>query len=966
MDDFHLSDETMARLLSDGLTVEESAAGEVHLRVCPDCRGKLDELTTTTPALAALLSPPEMLPDSLSTAPPGLELLGVLGVGKTAAVYRARQSKLGRIVALKFLCGGWSSAAEAQRRFQAEIEAAASQNHPHIVQVFEVGIHQGRPFLMMEYCGGGSLAERLRDGPLPPRQAAALIEVLARALHSVHSNGFVHRDLKPANILFDGEGRPKLADFGVVKRLDEASTPTPVGSLLGTPPYLAPEQIDGSTAAGSPCDVYALGAILYECLIGRPPFRADSIADTLFDVLSREPMSPRLADPRLPRDLETICLKCLEKEPTRRYGSALELADDLHRYLNGQAVRARPVRILGRTWRWLWRNPLPAALTAALMLAVLGGLALCGRFWYQAVASRQETENARREAEENFLRTRRLLPDLVTAGGGPAQLGAQRRRVRRGTLERACSLYRELCSARPNEGELRSELAQVLTALAEVERIEGRYEASAAASGEALALWRRLREEEPQEPRWRKGAASALWHLATACNLLGRSREMADAFREAIALYQALTDEQPSEDGLLMESIAVRSQFTGAMFGEAKIDQSISLLEECRRQLESRRAAGFDSVELRLSLVGTLCRLGQHYQLRGDSQSAIRCWRAARQHSAGLDAALPRDASALYLTTACGLWLPRGDSDALTPAQAIPRLEKAMQNLEIAYAMDAESNWATISEAGRCLADCYLDAGRPADALRMERRVAEALPPRPDGFALRELVRIEGTACVARRERQAGQPEAARRHAQEAADGFVAFCRGHASDAASLDSAIDFCPRIAPPLRHSGCVDQSRRVAESALQIVQQRVSVKAGAAQLRRLAEMWLQVARCRMIDDYDGVEAALRAAVDAARRLVALTPEHRYLLDNRLRRLAECLGERGRGSEAAACLRECECLWVRDADGLRGVACYFRNLAKDLKPRQTVPSSEEEAERAGYLAEAVRLEKAADALRR
>ncbi|HTU91697.1 MAG TPA: serine/threonine-protein kinase, partial [Gemmataceae bacterium] len=381
----HLSAEKIAQLLSESMTPEESTAGDAHLRVCPDCRTKLDEATATTSAVSVALAPAVPLPSLLSAAPPNFELICLMGVGKTATVYQARQLRLGRVVALKLLSGGWPSAAEAQRRFQAEIEAAASQNHPHVVQVFEVGTHQGHPFLVMEYCAGGSLAERLRDGPLPPRRAAELIELLARTLHSVHANCFVHRDLKPANILFDGEGRPKVADFGVVKRLDTAETPTPVGSLLGTPPYLAPEQIDGSAPAGFRCDVYALGAILYECLIGRPPFRADSVADTLFDVLSREPMRPRLADPRLPRDLETICLKCLEKEPAQRYGSALELAEDLHRFLNGQAVRARPVRLPGRTWRWLRRNPLPAALTAALLLAIITGLGICGRFWYQAV-----------------------------------------------------------------------------------------------------------------------------------------------------------------------------------------------------------------------------------------------------------------------------------------------------------------------------------------------------------------------------------------------------------------------------------------------------------------------------------------------------------------------------------------------------------------------------------------------------
>ncbi len=967
MDEFHLSAEAMARLLSEAMTPEESAASDAHLRVCTDCRAKLDELTATTPAVAAVLSSRDGLgrPSyNWSTAPRGFELLGIEGTGKTATVYRARQTGLGRVVALKMLSGGWPNDTEAQRRFQVEIEAAANQNHPHIVQVFEVGTHQGRPFLVMEYCAGGSLAEFLRDGPLPPRHAAALVELLARTLHTIHTNGFVHRDLKPANILFDGENRPKVADFGVVRRLDAASAPTPVGSLLGTPPYLAPEQIDNSAPADSHCDVYALGAILYECLIGRPPFRADNIADVLFDVLSREPLPPRLADPRLPRDLETICLKCLEKEPARRYGSALELADDLNRFLNGQAVRARPVGRWGRTWRLLRRHPLSAALAAALLLTIAGGLGLCGWFWYQAVASQKETEIARRGYEENYLRTRRLLPELVAASSGPARQSEEWNRIRRATQERTCGVYRELCRVRPDDSELRGELADVLTALAETAVSEGRYDSAAPVAEEALSLWQQLREEDPREPRWRSGVARALLRLARVRRFLGRTREMAEAYREAIALLKALADEQPREVGPLLDLIAARGDLAEALFVEVKFDEELSLWEENRRQLESYCAAVSDSVEIRLALVENLYHLGRRYQSRGDATAALRCWRAGCQHGSGLEDALPHDARAWFYSVVCPMKLPPGDPAALTPAQAIPRLEKAVQLLEIRYALDPEHNWSKLAGTARQLAECYSDAKRPPDALQMARRAAEALPPRPDGIPFMDLVRLEGAASVAVREEDAGQTEAARRHAQEIADGFERFCRIHAADATLLDAAVDSCPHLAPPLRHCGCVDQSRRVVECALQIVRQKSGANIDAAQLRRLAEVWTQMAKCRVRDDRNGVEAAHREAVDAARRLVAIRPGYRYLLDDRLARLARWLAECGRRPQAAACLYECEPLWGQDADGLRGVARNFRKLADEMNPDDMALSNEEKAEREGYLAEAARLEEAANAL--
>ncbi|HTU21256.1 MAG TPA: serine/threonine-protein kinase [Gemmataceae bacterium] len=956
-----LSPELMDRLLDDRLTPSETSWADAHLRVCDKCRKDMDNRTAGTPAVLAALCPAVPPPVSLSSAPPGFELLERLRDGKTAVVYRARQERPARIVALKVLSGGWPSEEEARRRFEREIEAAASQNHPGVVQLYEVGSHEGHPFLVMEYCPGGNLAERLRGGPMPPRRAAELIETLARTLHAIHNKDLVHRDLKPANILFDDRGEPKIADFGVVKRLGSVDLPTLAGSILGTPPYMAPEQIKDSSAARPRCDLYALGAILYECLVGRPPFPADS----LFDVLHQEPLPPRRYDPRLPRDLETICLKCLEKEPKHRYDSALSLADDLRRYLDRRPILARRAGVLGRLWRWGRRNPLPAALTAALALTVLFGLALCGWFWYQAVANGREAEAARRDAEKNYLRTRRLLPELVSASTGSPRLDAERFRLRRNTLEGACALYRELCRARPDDGELHGELAQVLTSLAELSLFDGYYPTARETAEEAVTLWRQLRDEAPGDPRWRAGMARALLHLAAARDRLGHFREMAEAYQEAIALCEGLANQSRGEDRFLWDCVRARQALSDSRYGEMKIDESLFLLEKNRKQLEEYRASGFDSAAIRLVLAETLYRLGQHFQLRGDGAKAICYWRDGYQRAIGLDVALPQEPNAWYFSTACARRLPSNDPAVLTPAQAIPRLERAIQLLEVGYAVDPQSTWEKLAEVARCLADNYLEAGRPADALRMERRGAEALPLRAEGFTLMELVRLVGAASVARRERQTGQTEAARRHAQEVANGYESVCRTHARDAVFLGAAVDFCPRIAPALRHAGATDQSRRVVASALEIERREGNSRGDAAHWRRLAEIWLQMAKCRMRDERNGVEAALREAVDAARRLVAESPEHRYVLDDRLARLAHCLAAKGHRRQAAAHLHECERLWQGDADGLRGVARGFRELANEVKLSRIILSSQERNEQDEYLAEARRLERAADTLR-
>jgi WD40 repeat protein len=331
----------------------------------------------------------------------GYEIEGVLGRGGMGVVYRARQSSLKRLVALKMILAGAHAGDRDLTRFRSEAEAVAQLRHPNIVQIYEVGEQDGLPYFSLEHLPGGSLAQQLNGIPWPARRAAELVEVLAGAVHAAHQQGIVHRDLKPANVLLAEDGTPKVTDFGLAKRLDAASGQTQSGAIVGTPSYMAPEQASGrGKEVGPAADVYALGAILYELLTGRPPFRAESPLDTVLQVVSEEPVPPGRLVPRLPRDLETICLKCLQKEPARRYASAALLAEDLHRFQAGEPVQARPVGALGRLGRWCRRNPALAALIATAVLLLLTTTAITTGAYFRIDRARGEALESATTARE--------------------------------------------------------------------------------------------------------------------------------------------------------------------------------------------------------------------------------------------------------------------------------------------------------------------------------------------------------------------------------------------------------------------------------------------------------------------------------------------------------------------------------------------------------------------------------------
>jgi WD40 repeat protein/tRNA A-37 threonylcarbamoyl transferase component Bud32 len=435
--------------LADRLAGPEAAALAAHVEACVRCQQTLEELTSNadppngrsptsgTEAEADFLRrleqerPPGPLPlpirGALTPRPPteretstagppaveGYEVLGELGRGGMGVVYKARQVRLNRVVALKMILAGEHAGPERLTRFRVEAEAVASLQHPNVVQIHEVGDQNGLPYFSLEYCPGGNLAARLDGTPLPPRQGAQLVEALARAVHCAHQRGIIHRDLKPANVLLAADGVPKITDFGLAKIVaDGGEAQTQSGAIVGTPSYMAPEQASGRVRqVGPAADVYALGAILYECLTGRPPFKAATTLETLQQVASQEPVPPRQLQPQCPRDLETVCLKCLHKEPQRRYSSAAALTEDLERWLAGRPVRARPVRAWGRMLYWVKRRPLAAALMAVSVLAALALLVLTlSLLWNaQTQAAYQQAEDARAEEQRQRALARRYL-----------------------------------------------------------------------------------------------------------------------------------------------------------------------------------------------------------------------------------------------------------------------------------------------------------------------------------------------------------------------------------------------------------------------------------------------------------------------------------------------------------------------------------------------------------------------------
>ncbi len=657
-------------------------------------------------------------------APPGYELLEEIGRGGMAVVYRARQLILNRTVAIKMLLGGSMASQEVLARIQQEARAVAQLQHPGIVQIHEVGEHRGLPFLSLEFVPGGTLHEWLNGQPLSPLEACRIVEQLARITHFAHEQGIVHRDLKPANVLLTerpggaeaGRTLPleasrsgsasttmsffvKISDFGLARVLGHRSDLTATGQVIGTPSYMAPEQASGSTDEAAPAqDIYSLGAILFELLTGRPPFRGATLFDTLEQVREDEPVPPRRLQPRVPKDLDTVCLKCLEKIPHRRYVTALELAEDLRAVQCGDSVRARPVGRLERGWKWVRRSPAVASLLLLILLLTVTGIAgilvesrraknleaesrqerdralrlslvasnerdeaklqrslaerqtlkadqQAQQAEYQrtlAEAARTEAIVARQQAESNMEQALTAIDALARLGIELRQTPLQQVTSRR-ILDETLKLYDQLEESHGDSSRLRRQLASTLVRAGEIRSVLRENEKAAELLQRAVNLLAEELQHSPEDMAILDLAAYANWVHGNFFNTTDRPSEAIAAYERSLAAHDTALRLRPDSGYHLRDKANTIINICAALNNLNRAPESLPRYEQAIRILRSLRDQRPDNVSIQSELALSLHDYSRILRIFNGHEPATRAFDEAIEIRGRLFARNPND-----------------------------------------------------------------------------------------------------------------------------------------------------------------------------------------------------------------------------------------------------------------------------------------------------------------------------------
>jgi hypothetical protein len=999
------SEQQWRRYLCEQVSSDEDRALTDHVEGCPACETLLAGLmaaagpcpttvhTEPEPPTELMTELRQMWDKALAVNPhadpafwpklEGYDILGVLGQGGLGVVYRARQRDLDREVAVKMIAAGDLSSPSEIRRLLNDAATGAQLRHEHIVPVYSVGQCRGLPYCVMELIAGGSLAQRLPDLVSEPRETARLMAQVARALHHAHRQGICHRDVKPANILLRiraGEGleQPLLArtavpltrldacltDFGVARRTREDAGLTPTGAVVGTPGYMAPEQIRSEHPTPA-ADLFGLGAVLYECLTGQPPFRGATPYDALLLTLHEEPKRPRLLNYRISRDLETICLKCLEREPQARYASAAALAEDLERWLHGDPVRARRVGYLGRTWRRCRRAPIIAGLSAVLVLALVSGITGVLYQWRQA-------ERARQSAVASDAEARQLLSALIQSNSvSPWFIDTPKREPRIAPLREAELHCLRLLERDPEDAEMRIALTNVRGSLGTLYNQRGKpVEALAYLQG-ARELWVPLVQQSPRNPVARHWLANT--HLWMALAGLRRFEQEAVELQQAQSLWLELLEEQP-DNLLLWEDLAqchyqLRALITsgaGRDATRATFDTSYRLLgEQLTDQPDSR------SLRIRLGLLALL--LGDIERWNGTPERTRTYWRQAHEQHRHLLSGAPPDPLVQFTQALCCFRLMDSRADDPYYREAVALFDQVNHHLGVWVARDSSGGLLqeTLTESERTLALCHWKAGQ---AVLAEKCYQANLGPGKGSTSLpddpsKTVRSLDNLLRMASALRELNQAAAGLEFAHEAADLLRRLHAAPIRAGQSRDWLAEQLVNLAALLNQLGQPEESLVYAKQGLHLCEQLV--REAPEQIRfgmSLSSAWERVAKARwVLGQADEALAAFRESAAAQRRVLDLSPAdyaNRLRLSHCYGRIAYWSGLRGDWASAFEARLEQEKLWPNDAGELRKLADELQALAQHLDAGSGRLTAAVLARRQQILAASERIRSAAQAL--
>jgi tetratricopeptide (TPR) repeat protein len=892
------------------------------------------------------------------------ELLEQIGSGGMGVVYRAIQKPLGRTVAVKLLRGGEFANPAELDRFMKEALAVSQLNHPNIVQIYNVGATAVRPFISFEFVDGSSLANRINGTPLPAQLAASIVETVSRAIQYANDHGIVHRDLKPANVLLsttaDGEV-PKVTDFGACKRINERDTHERT-QIVGTPAYMAPEQLDLTTQLISVrTDVYGLGAILYECLTGLAPFRGASVAEVLRQVVEEMPIAPRLLNPRAPRDLETICLKCLQKSPKDRYESAAAVAEDLRRFLNGEPVKARPLGPVGRTWRWCLRKPGAASLVALLLIAILAGLSGITVQWCRA-------EAALKSALASDVEAQQLLSELIESNPVVPVRGYRPIAPSIESLLKAEAHCKKLLQKNPGEITLRIALTKVYGRLGTLYRIQGQAEEADTKLREAQDLWEPMaRDVGGNRDCLDWLATTYLWDCGGG---LPRHFQM---LQRADAIWQKLADAEPGSLDLMHKIWECRFLMAGYIGSEVVRDDCLRPLEQSRAELNRlvRQDPSDGVVRKRLAL--TCFFLGDICSRNRSAGKASSYWRESFEHYSIL-AKRGRDdlLGNIALAISCSR-LIQGQPNDPYYLRAVSLLEQTGLRLN-ALLKQEQTGWLEelLLEDYCYLALCHAKAGQTAKAeLVSNDRVGVLTTALNTGriepvFALDHATTLVNLGQLLREAKQSAAALRLARQAAELCSQLAVYPSHDLAFLSTLSGTVTTCSALANQLGEPTLALQQaelgRRTIEEWIRTAPDGFRHEDSLSSvLERIGKARWSLGECDQALAAFGESAAIQKQVFEREQS---NHTHRASLSgcyNRLFLYRSLVGDlRG----AANAISERTKLWPDIAEQLTRTAEDFASLAERVKARSRGHlSHEDQVEHNHYLAESRRLRRAAEA---